>query len=406
MLRTLFIPAFGLATIIAFASNTRAAVAVGDSPKLAFKSAGGEQIDISKYKGKYVLVDFWATWCGPCMAEAGHMVQVNEEYGPKGLVFIGISLDQDLNEMKNVAKEKKFTWPQYFDGLVWQNKLAGEWGVRGIPATFLIDPDGKVAWTGHPGRIDQVLKDAFEKNPPKLLDEKTLAAATAGLDTAAKKLADKDPSGALKALGTVPADAKGDARISAKFTEVQKGVEAAAAEMLTGVQPLIAAKNYTAAGSKLREIAMSMKGTPTGDKAKQQLDELMAKPEVKSQLVAMEKNEKSKVELAAARKLQAEKKDDQAYARFKVIASAFAGTDGGKEAAAEVAKYEKDPAFVKKQNESAAASKANSGLSLARAYASSGKGDLATKKYQSVIEEFPGTSFAATAKKELDALPK
>jgi hypothetical protein len=304
----------------------------------------------------------------------------------------------------NVVNEKGFKWRHQFGPEAY--KAAGEWGVNGIPATFLIDPEGKLVWQGHPADLDQALRDTFDKNPPKLIDEKTLAAATAGLDAASRKLADKDPSGALKALAQVPADAKGDARVSAKFGEVQKAVEAAAAEMLAGVQPLIDARNYAAAGSKLREIAASMKGTPTGEKARQQLDDLMAKPEVKSQLAAMEKNEKSKIELAVAKKLQSEKKDDQAYAKYKLIASAFANTDGGKEAAAEVAKYEKDTAFMKKQNESAIAGKANSALSLARAYAGSGKADLAAKKYQSVIADFPGTTYAATAKKELDALPK
>jgi len=53
------------------------------------------------------------------MAEAGHMVKINEDYGPKGLVFIGVSLDQDGAAMKNVAKEKNFTWPQFFDGQGW-----------------------------------------------------------------------------------------------------------------------------------------------------------------------------------------------------------------------------------------------------------------------------------------------
>ena len=128
--------------------TVRAAVNVGDQPKLEFKSADGTPVSLDQLKGKMVVVDFWATWCGPCMAEAGHMVELNSKYAPQGLQIIGISLDQDKTKMASTAKEKGFVWPQYFDGLVWQNKLAGEWGVHGIPQTFLIGPEGKVLWKG------------------------------------------------------------------------------------------------------------------------------------------------------------------------------------------------------------------------------------------------------------------
>jgi len=79
--------------VIGGALPASAAVSVGDKPVLQFNSAnGGGQVSLEKYKGKIIIVDFWATWCGPCMAEADHMVQVNNTYAPQGLQFIGISL--------------------------------------------------------------------------------------------------------------------------------------------------------------------------------------------------------------------------------------------------------------------------------------------------------------------------
>src|SRR5947209_13355378 len=172
----LFAAGFGALLLLVLAPrSSRGAVAVGDQPKLEFKAADGTPVSLDKLKGKLVVVDFWATWCGPCMAQAGHMVELNNKYGPQGLQVIGISLDQDKQQMLATAKEKGFTWPQYFDGLVWENKLAGTWGVHGIPATFLIGPDGKVLWTGHPGHIDAPLAQAFKEHPPVLVDPAVLA---------------------------------------------------------------------------------------------------------------------------------------------------------------------------------------------------------------------------------------
>ena len=133
---------------------SRADVNVGDTPKIEFKAVDGTNVSLQKLRGKIVVVDFWATWCGPCMAEAGHMVQINQTYSGKGLQMIGISLDQDQARMIQVAAAKKFTWPQYFDGAGWQNKYAVGYGVQGIPYTMLIGPEGKVLWSGHPSQLD------------------------------------------------------------------------------------------------------------------------------------------------------------------------------------------------------------------------------------------------------------
>ncbi len=139
---------------------------VGDRPQLKFTSSDGDAIDLGAFKGKIVVVDFWATWCGPCMQEAPHMVALNNEYGPKGLQIIGINLDEDQARMTTVTKQIGFDWPQYFDGKGWGNQLLKPWGVDSIPRTFIIGPDGKIVWTGHPAEMDQPLKDAFANLAP------------------------------------------------------------------------------------------------------------------------------------------------------------------------------------------------------------------------------------------------
>jgi TolA-binding protein len=128
------------------------------------------------------------------------------------------------------------------------------------------------------------------------------------------------------------------------------------------------------------------------------LNVLLSRPETKAQIQAAEKAEQEKERIARAaealtnaQKLQSAKKDDQAYLAFKSIVSTFPGTPSATTAADEMAKYEKDSSFVQRVTGAANDSKAKAILSIADNYKAAGKTDLAKQKYQSVIDQFPGT---------------
>ena len=122
----------------------RSLVVGGAFPDFQEKDLDGKPLSISRFKGKVLLVDFWATWCGPCRVELPNVIATYQKHHKKGFEILGISLDQDEQAMKKFLASNKMTWPQYFDGLGWKNKLAARYGVNSIPATYLLDAQGKI----------------------------------------------------------------------------------------------------------------------------------------------------------------------------------------------------------------------------------------------------------------------
>ncbi len=104
----------------------------------------GKPLSVASEKGKVVLIDFWATWCGPCVRELPNVLKAYGQYHAQGFDIIGVSLDQDKAKLMSFTKEKQMPWPQYCDGKGWESKLAATYGVNSIPATYLLGRDGKI----------------------------------------------------------------------------------------------------------------------------------------------------------------------------------------------------------------------------------------------------------------------
>jgi thiol-disulfide isomerase/thioredoxin len=119
-------------------------------PDFNEKDLTGSPLSIANYKGKVVLIDFWATWCGPCVRDLPSVLEVYHKYHDKGFEIIGISLDrqQDKAKLENFIKEKNMPWQQFYDGGYWTNKLSTKYGVNSIPATYLLDGEGKILGKG------------------------------------------------------------------------------------------------------------------------------------------------------------------------------------------------------------------------------------------------------------------
>ena len=147
----------------AVAKKVQGLLSVGAKfPDFKEQDVEGKPLSVARFKGKVVLVDFWATWCGPCVAELPNVLATYKKYHGKGFEIIGISLDKDKEALTTFTKGKEMTWPQYFDGKGWQNKLAGQYGITSIPATFLLDGQGKIVAKNLRG-------DALEQEVAKLI---------------------------------------------------------------------------------------------------------------------------------------------------------------------------------------------------------------------------------------------
>jgi thiol-disulfide isomerase/thioredoxin len=137
--------------------------------ELAFTAADGRDVDLKKMRGKVILIDFWATWCMPCIEEIPNVKKVYEQYHAKGFEVIGITLenprlapnDTDAQKQEKLEAARKrmlafaekhgMPWPQYFDGKWWKNDLARRYAIDSIPAMFLLDKEGRLVSTNARG---------------------------------------------------------------------------------------------------------------------------------------------------------------------------------------------------------------------------------------------------------------
>ena len=122
-----------------------------EAPDFAMQTPEGETLKMSDLRGKVLLVDFWASWCGPCRKENPKVVRLYEKYKDKGFEILGVSLDSKKDRWINAIAQDGLTWPQISDLKGWKNEAAKMYGVRSIPTTLLLDAEGKIIGRNYRG---------------------------------------------------------------------------------------------------------------------------------------------------------------------------------------------------------------------------------------------------------------
>jgi peroxiredoxin len=134
------------------------------APEFTMNDTTGKPISLSSFKGSVVLLDFWASWCGPCRAENPNVVAAFKKYSSKGFTVLGVSLDTDKEKWLKAIEKDGLSWTHVSDLVGWQNSAAKQYGVMSIPANFLLDKEGNILASSLRGEdLDKKLEEILGK---------------------------------------------------------------------------------------------------------------------------------------------------------------------------------------------------------------------------------------------------
>ena len=155
---------FLIALVLLASSQVKAQIRQGyDVPDIALPAVNGDTIRLSSLKGKVVLLDFWASWCGPCRSSNKELIKIYSKYKAKGFEIFGVSIDAGRDNWLKAIRKDKINWLQVNDPGDWNAKIVAQWRLYGIPTSYLIDKDGKFIAVDMRGKeLEKALKDLLE----------------------------------------------------------------------------------------------------------------------------------------------------------------------------------------------------------------------------------------------------
>lgn len=151
------------ADFVSFVEKMKLTAVGQPAPEIALPNPEGNVVTLSSMKGQYVLLDFWAKWCGPCRQENPNVVRAYQKYKDKGFTVFGVSLDRSRADWLQAIKEDNLTWTHVSDLKYWQSEAAKTYNITGIPFSLLLNPDGVIIAKNLRGAaLDQKLEEIFD----------------------------------------------------------------------------------------------------------------------------------------------------------------------------------------------------------------------------------------------------
>ena len=138
------------------------------APDFVMNDQNGTPLMLQQFRGKTVVLDFWATWCGPCRRALPHFKELWSKYRAKDVIFLGISLDKDVEKWKQFIKNENMDWYHVGDGKFWQNAVAQQYGVESIPSVWVLDKSGVILGKDlHGADVETTIQKALTAKPAK-----------------------------------------------------------------------------------------------------------------------------------------------------------------------------------------------------------------------------------------------
>lgn len=132
-----------LASVMFFISAAQAADVQGKAPDFTLKSSSGKNLKLSEHRGEVVLLNFWASWCGPCRKEMPYLEQIQEKYSDYGFTVMGVNVEEDSSKAKKMLKDIPVSFPILYDTT---NSVSKAYKVSAMPTTVIIDRDGNMRY--------------------------------------------------------------------------------------------------------------------------------------------------------------------------------------------------------------------------------------------------------------------
>ncbi len=334
-----------LALMAAVTGPSLAEVKVGDKmPELKVGKLYNNEynVNLNELSGHIVIVEFWATWCGPCRAEIPHINEMHKKYKDKGVLFVSLSNEDD-------SLVAPFVKQQHMTYLVGSgSSMDRVFGVNAIPHAVLFSPEGVAEWIGHPARLDDAIQTAIRKHPNAQplgggpdYNEKLFAT----IETALLK---GDSSSAISTLRHIDRKALDEREgHRARYDGIVNRITPMAQADFDRAMSAVKNKQYADALAIFDRVAKDYRGLPIADKAVAELKRLDADPEV------LKAKRDSAIEgradnmLKRAKAQAADGDNVMAYLRLKNIVEKYPDTAAAAEAKQLLAAYEADAEFMK-----------------------------------------------------------